>query len=177
MNTAATLQNFQCLPEQAYLGRTRFTSSRPEILSDLLRKMEEAGLFASLDRQDMEVFENVRERSCEVLCDGATGYFLDEDGLEASSTDVETFLLSILEDRDTFSISGHYEDGFGGRITNEVKYQRKGDRILTDNTRSHKSQAGLQNMLMELSEITDFRIDELCQDPKIVSFTRFKARR
>lgn len=160
-------------------GFVTFGPLRGISLSEVQRKMKKNSVFAFED--GCEVMQNARsqgETTLTVVSDWVTGYFLDEEGAEASSSDIENFLLDILQPGQEISIEGSYTDGMGGTIVNQARYRRVDDQIISDIERNLFSRDGSRTELQVTTDLHEHEIALFSKESgNIVSLAAFRRTR
>lgn len=148
-------------------------------LSEIRQKMRKNNVFAFKDGCEvMQSSQKKGEITLTAVSDWVTGYFLDEEGAEASSSDIESFLLDILQPDHEVFIEGSYTDGMGDTIVNQARYRRVGTRIISDIERNLFNRDGIRT---ELQATTDLHEHEIALFSKgsgnIASLTAFRGKR
>lgn len=160
-------------------GNMTFGPLQVASIDSLQRKMEKYGVYAFGGhcnpelkvRSDGKLF--ISASSPEV-----TGYLYDEEHMEASSSDVEAFLMDVMDDGDTIYLDGQYSVGNGGYIRSEARYHRKDDQIILDMDRKHFDQNGIRKQVFQVTDLHEHEIHAKAKlGGNVVSLTAFKRTR
>jgi hypothetical protein len=154
---------------------------RGHSVSTFERKMKDHGVFAFTETCEL----SQERRSCgnlylTAISEDVMGFLFDEDGIEASSSDLENFLVDVLTDAAVITVRGSYPDGQGGIIMTEARYMRRGDEILRDVDRKCYTDSGETLTVMNITEVRDHELSvasESTDGAMIFNLDAFRAHR
>jgi hypothetical protein len=153
----------------------RITGTNEIFSSDVWRKMEKYGVFANLTGASLERCEDEGEAIVESLCETATGYFLDKEGLEVPEEDLDMFLSDLLPEGGTLTIDGHYDVFDGCRIVSETTYLKSDGRILRQSERySTCLNSGESQQIKWTKEISEHRVKTFSENSNIISLGEYR---